>query len=80
MVPSLQKALELVDKDGWAYISMVQALESIPNFCDYTVITDSSFPNVPFGFFFNKQTPEWFPNDPAMMQLIGNIFQHFEKR
>ncbi len=81
LVHSAEDVFKLVDHEDRVYvINMLTALLN-PNICDYEIITDSSFPTIPIGFFFsNVSAAPWFRPDPTLMQLSDSMFKHYLKR
>lgn len=80
LVNTVPEAFKLVDEEDRVYVVNLLTARRIPNICDYEIISDKTFPTIPFGFFFSNASPAWFKPDGPLMQKTGDVFQHDMKR
>lgn len=71
---------DFLQYDDSIYVTTTVEASLLPNICDFEVITDSTFPEIPFGLFFSNTTPEWFKPDDSLMLELGSHYDHALKR
>lgn len=79
-VPTMPDAFNLIRKEeNRAFIVNVFSAYGATDLCDYEIITDSTFPRVPYGFFYSNMAPQWLQQDAAQMSQLQEFFLHFSK-
>lgn len=72
--------LDFLQHDDSVYVTTTVEASLLSDFCEYITITDSTFPDIPLGFFFSNTTPDWFNPDASQMVELGNHYDHALKR
>lgn len=79
-VPTMDDAMALLAKEeNRAFIINLFAAKSVTNLCDYVIITDSTFPKIPYGFFYSNTTPAWFNPTSDKMAHLGLFYEYYLK-